>query len=75
MKPSNIMIKRTGNAKIVDIGSAFESGQSAGAADLHAHLRRARGARRRRDARRAATWPASATCSSRCSPACRPSPD
>ncbi len=25
MKPSNIMIKRTGNAKIVDIGSAFES--------------------------------------------------
>ena len=26
MKPSNIMIKRTGNAKIVDIGSAFEMG-------------------------------------------------
>lgn len=24
MKPSNIMLKRTGNAKIVDIGSAFE---------------------------------------------------
>lgn len=26
MKPSNIMLKRTGNAKIVDIGSAFEMG-------------------------------------------------
>jgi serine/threonine-protein kinase len=26
MKPSNIMVKRTGNAKIVDIGSAFELG-------------------------------------------------
>src|SRR5208282_3933207 len=26
MKPSNIMLKRTGNAKIVDIGSAFEIG-------------------------------------------------
>ena len=26
IKPSNIMIKRTGNAKIVDIGSAFEMG-------------------------------------------------
>ena len=26
LKPSNIMIKRTGNAKIVDIGSAFEVG-------------------------------------------------
>ena len=26
MKPSNIMVKRTGNAKIVDIGSAFEMG-------------------------------------------------
>jgi len=25
MKPSNIMLKRTGNAKIIDIGSAFES--------------------------------------------------
>jgi serine/threonine protein kinase len=24
MKPSNVMVKRTGNAKIVDIGSAFE---------------------------------------------------
>src|SRR5439155_10334462 len=24
LKPSNIMLKRTGNAKIVDIGSAFE---------------------------------------------------
>ena len=24
LKPSNIMIKRTGNAKIIDIGSAFE---------------------------------------------------
>jgi serine/threonine-protein kinase len=26
MKPSNIMLKRTGDAKIVDIGSAFETG-------------------------------------------------
>lgn len=26
VKPSNIMVKRTGNAKIVDIGSAFETG-------------------------------------------------
>ena len=26
IKPSNIMVKRTGNAKIVDIGSAFEMG-------------------------------------------------
>ena len=24
IKPSNIMVKRTGNAKIIDIGSAFE---------------------------------------------------
>ena len=28
MKPSNIMLKRTGNAKIVDIGSAFELQQA-----------------------------------------------
>ena len=62
LKPSNIMLKRTGNAKIVDIGSAFEMEQAAAAADLHAHLRRPRGARRRRHARRAATWPAWATC-------------
>lgn len=27
LKPSNIMVKRTGNAKIVDIGSAFEMDQ------------------------------------------------
>jgi len=26
LKPSNIMVKRTGNAKIIDIGSAFELG-------------------------------------------------
>ena len=28
MKPSNIMLKRTGNAKIVDIGSAFDVGDA-----------------------------------------------
>ena len=49
MKPSNIMLKRTGNAKIVDIGSAFELEDPPAAADLHAHLRRPRGARRRRE--------------------------
>ena len=48
LKPSNIMLKRTGNAKIVDLGSAFDLEQVAGAADLHAHLRRPRSARRRR---------------------------
>jgi serine/threonine-protein kinase len=29
VKPSNLMLKRTGNAKLVDIGSAFEWGQGA----------------------------------------------
>jgi serine/threonine-protein kinase len=29
IKPSNIMLKRTGNAKLVDIGSAFEWGRNA----------------------------------------------
>ena len=49
LKPSNIMLKRTGNAKIVDIGSAFDFEQAAAAADLHADLRRPRGARRGRE--------------------------
>ena len=62
LKPSNIMLKRTGNAKIVDLGSAFDLEQRADAADLHADLRRARGARRRRKHAREATWPAWATC-------------
>ncbi len=31
VKPSNIMLKRTGNAKIVDIGSAFELADAAAA--------------------------------------------
>ena len=48
IKPSNIMLKRTGNAKIVDIGSAFELTNAPAAAHLHADLRRARGARRGR---------------------------
>ena len=48
IKPSNIMLKRTGNAKIVDIGSAFELTNAPIAADLHADLRRARSAGRRR---------------------------
>ena len=53
----------------------LRDGQSAGAADLHAHLRRPRGARRGREHAAERTWPAWATCSSRCSPACLPSPD
>ena len=48
LKPSNIMLKRTGNAKIVDLGSAFDLEQKPSTADLHADLRRARSARRRR---------------------------
>ena len=48
IKPSNIMLKRTGNAKIVDIGSAFEMDDSAAAADLHAGLRRSGSAGRQR---------------------------
>ncbi len=48
LKPSNIMLKRTGNAKIVDLGSAFDLKKVPLAAHLHADLRRARGARRRR---------------------------
>ena len=56
IKPSNIMLKRTGNAKMVDIGSAFDTGRRAAAAHLHAHLCRARSARRGRVLRRAPTW-------------------
>ena len=62
LKPSNIMLKRTGNAKIVDLGSAF---------DLEQRARRGAPARpptprpkcsKAARARRAATWPAWATC-------------
>jgi serine/threonine protein kinase len=28
VKPSNIMLKRTGNAKLIDVGSAFERGEA-----------------------------------------------
>ncbi len=45
LKPSNIMLKRTGNAKIIDIGSAFDLDDVPLAADLHAGLRGAGGAR------------------------------
>ena len=48
LKPSNIMLKRTGNAKIVDLGSAFDLEAGAHAAHLHTHLCRAGSARRRR---------------------------
>ncbi len=48
VKPSNIMLKRTGNAKLVDIGSAFLAGRPARAPDLHPELRGARGPRRAR---------------------------
>ena len=48
LKPSNIMLKRTGNAKIVDIGSAFELNNLPRAAHLHADLRRPGGAGRGR---------------------------
>ena len=30
LKPANIMVKRTGNAKIIDIGSAMDLGQASG---------------------------------------------
>ena len=39
VKPSNIMLKRTGDAKLVDIGSAFARGRRPAGADLHAGLR------------------------------------
>ena len=39
VKPSNIMLERTGNAKLIDIGTAFARED----APLHAGLRRARG--------------------------------
>ena len=49
IKPSNIMLKRTGIAKIVDIGSAFELRDPPRDADLHAGLRRAGSARKPRN--------------------------
>ena len=49
IKPSNIMIKRTGNAKIIDIGSALDLNNMPAAEDLHAAVRCARDARSRRD--------------------------
>ena len=42
IKPSNIMLKRTGNAKLVDIGSAFLVDDPPEHPDLHPELRRAR---------------------------------
>ena len=61
LKPSNIMLKRTGNAKIIDIGSAFdlESARRGGPARRPTPPRRCSKAR---PARRGATWPAWATC-------------
>ena len=49
IKPSNIMLKRTGNAKIIDIGSAFEMRDPPPRPHLHAGLRRAGGAGKPRD--------------------------
>ena len=46
LKPSNIMLKRTGNAKIIDIGSAIDW-SAARSAHVVAGLRRPRGARGR----------------------------
>ena len=48
IKPSNIMIKRTGNAKIIDIGSAFDLNNMPQPENLHAAVRRSRSARSRR---------------------------
>jgi serine/threonine-protein kinase len=74
IKTSNIMVKRTGNAKLIDIGSAH-------AVDAPApRPTRRRRCSRAATTRRDPTWRASATCSSRCSrasprsPACGRSP-
>ena len=44
LKPSNVMLKRTGNAKLIDIGSAVRAEPPHRAAGLVAGLRRAGGA-------------------------------
>ena len=62
LKPSNIMLKRTGNAKIVDLGSAFDVEAGAGPADLHARPMPRPKCSKGASARPAATWPAWATC-------------
>ena len=49
IKPSNIMVKRTGNAKIIDIGSAIDLNDMPQTEDLHAAVRRAGNARPRGD--------------------------
>ena len=71
IKPSNIMVKRTGNAKIIDIGSAIDLNNMPQHEDLHAAVRGAGNARSRRDHAAVATWRAWATCWSRCWPAGR----
>ena len=49
LKPSNIMLKRTGDTKVIDIGSAIDRHAAAGAAHVVAGLRRPGSARRRRE--------------------------
>ncbi len=48
IKPSNIMIKRTGNAKIIDIGSAFAMDAVPPQSHVHPELHGSRGIGRRR---------------------------
>ena len=63
LKPSNIMLKRTGNAKIVDIGSAFELNNCRPCQrTCTPDLRGSRSAGRRRMYATLATWPAWAMC-------------
>ncbi len=61
VKPSNIMLKRTGNAKIVDMGSAFELSNARHSAPVRPLTRRPR-CSKAAIAPRAATWPAWVTC-------------
>ena len=49
LKPANILLKRTGNAKIIDIGSAVDLRGNGAAAHVVAGLRRSGGAGGRRE--------------------------
>jgi eukaryotic-like serine/threonine-protein kinase len=73
IKSSNIMVKRTGNAKIIDIGSALALDDIPPTAPARRPTRPPRCSKGRRT-RPAPTSRASATCSSKCSPASRRSP-
>ena len=73
LKPSNILLRRTGNAKIIDIGSAIDLRGAAARRLWSPAYAAPEGAGGRRELAASPTCAALATSSSRCSPAGRPS--